>query len=135
MNPRVPPRRTRKRNKRPVKKYGGFQVRLTASRTLSSGTFLLIPRNALYLVLLFSSSPFSAIYHSPALSPRLYTVRSPLPLEKRNRLIFTGRLNPSSNLYDLRSDPLMSCRLGNPCSHYGREIRRDVFQFTSLGVY
>jgi hypothetical protein len=59
-----------------------------------------------------------------------------LGLEKSDRLISTGgRLDLSSNLYDLRSGPLMAYRYEDQCSHYGREIQRDVFQFTSLGVY
>lgn len=57
-----------KRNKRPVKKYDGFQVRLTASRTLSTGTLLLTPGDSLFLVLLplpLRPSPSITLFFPP----------------------------------------------------------------------
>lgn len=106
-----------------MKKYGEFQVRLTTSRTLSSGTLLLIPSE----LCLPSRSPvfvLSALRHlslPPAASSplRVYTVRS-LPLEKSDRLIFTG----GDSILRLIC-AYVSCRLGNPCPHYeNREDRR-----------
>lgn len=73
----------------------------------------------------FSRFRLSALRHlSLPLSSSASTFRSlSLGLEKSDRLISTRRLDPSSNLYDLRSGPLMFCRYEDRCSHYCREIR------------
>lgn len=65
-------RRAKKRNKRPVKKYDGFQVRLMASRTLSTGETLLLPHTRSGLL-----PPVLLLFSSLRPSP---SITSPLPL-------------------------------------------------------
>lgn len=120
----------KKGNERPVKKYDGFRVRLTASRTLSAGVLLLTPPTLLRSPVF--ASPRSTIYLFASTFRSLSFSAGP---EKSDRLIFTGRLlDLSSNSYDLRSGPLMSRRFRDRRSHYGTRDP-DVFQFTSSGVY